>query len=60
MVRYKKRGFSITDKRSDRNSKRIHFQRLHKNSKKMIKPLWWLIFILIVIVGIMLYLNGIR
>jgi len=60
MVRYQKRGFSIKAQRSDRDSKRVHFQRLHKNPKKMTKPLWWLIFILIVIVGIMLYLNGIR
>jgi len=60
MVRYQKREFSIRDKRDKRGVKRIHFNRLHKDPKKMTKPLWWLILILIVVIGILMYLNNVR
>ncbi|HCL00217.1 MAG TPA: hypothetical protein DHW42_08970 [Candidatus Marinimicrobia bacterium] len=60
MVRHQKREFSIRDKRDERDSKRIHFDRLHKDPKKMTKPLWWLILILIVVIGILMYLNNVR
>jgi len=60
MARYKKREFSIRDKRDKKGVKRIRFNRLHKDPKKMTKPLWWLILILIVVIGILMYLNNVR
>ncbi len=60
MVKYQKRGFSIRDKRAERNNGKIHFERLRRMPRKMGRPLWWLFVLLVVIVVILLYLNGVR
>jgi len=61
MVRYRKRVFSIGQKDSESDGKRIHFQRLHHNPKKLVRrPIWWLFVLLFVIVILLLYLNGVR
>ncbi|MBN2601535.1 MAG: hypothetical protein JXR87_06055 [Candidatus Marinimicrobia bacterium] len=61
MVRYQKRVFSIGQKNPDSDGKRIHFQRLHHNPKKLIRrSFWWLLVLLFVVLFLLLYLNGIR
>ncbi|MCD6205377.1 MAG: hypothetical protein J7L22_06910 [Candidatus Marinimicrobia bacterium] len=61
MVRYKRREFSIRRSDSENDGRRIHFQRLHHNPKKLVRrPFWWLAVMLIVVVLLLLYLNGIR
>jgi len=61
MFRYKKPVFSIRNKEAESDEKRIHFQRLHHNPKKMVRrPIWWLFVLLLVIVILLFYLNGIR
>jgi hypothetical protein len=59
MVTYKKREFSIREKREERQSKRIHFER-HRNPKKMVKPFWWSLLLLIIVIGLLLYLSRFR
>lgn len=60
MVRYQKREFSIRDKRRERDAKRIHFDRLRKKPRKLARPLWWLFVMLLIVLGILWYLGGVR
>ena len=59
MVIYKPRKFSIKDKRAERKNRRVHFNRLRRDPKKMVKPLWWLLLLTIIVLAIMFYLNRI-
>jgi hypothetical protein len=60
MKTYQKRQFSIADKRRERAEKRIHFDRFRRSPRRTTRPLWWLFMLLIVVLGIMIYLNNIR
>lgn len=58
---YKRRVFSIRQDDSEDDGKRIHFQRLHHNPKKLVRrPTWWLFVLLIIVCILLVYLNGIR
>jgi len=61
MVRYQRRTFSVRHDKSESDDRRIHFQRIGHNPRKMVRrPFWWLLVLLIVIVILLLYLNNIR
>jgi hypothetical protein len=60
MVKYQKRGFSIRDKRAERDDGRIHFQRLRRTPRKTSRPLWWLFVLLAIVIIVLYYLNSVR
>jgi len=60
MVTYQKRRFSIADKRRERAERRIHFDRLSRRPRRTARPLWWLFILLMIVLGLMFYLNNIR
>ena len=49
-----RRRFSV-DRRKDEH--RIHFSRIRRNTKKMSKPLWWLMILLLAVLAIIYYLT---
>lgn len=61
MRQHQRRTFSVRHDQPDSEDRRIHFQRISHNPRKMVRrPFWWLLVLLIVIVILLLYLNNIR
>lgn len=59
MARYQHRSFSASDKRRERDEKRLHFDRLRRR-RKTPRPLWWLLLMAIIVLMIFYYLSKVR
>jgi len=58
MVKWQPRRFSITDKLEERRDGKIHFARLRSNARRAVsRPLWWTIFLIMVVLIIYFYLR---
>ncbi|RKY48813.1 MAG: hypothetical protein DRP91_05375 [Candidatus Neomarinimicrobiota bacterium] len=51
--------FSRRGERSELVGKRFRFKRLRHNTKRMTRPLWWLIVMALIVLAIIYYLNRI-
>ncbi|GEM_PF-3200049 len=59
MVTYRRRGFSIRDKRKQHEEHRVHFRPSRGSKRIKIRPIWWLAMLAIIILGLIFYLNQI-
>ncbi len=61
MRQHQRRMFSVHRNKPEGDDRRIHFQRISHNPRKMVRrPFWWLLVLLLVVIVVLLYLNNIR
>ncbi len=59
MVTYHRRGFSMRDKRRERDGKRIHISPPRTSKRLKTRPLWWLLVLTAIILFAIVYLSRI-
>lgn len=61
MRQHQRRPFSVHRDERGSDERRIHFQRISHNPRKMVRrPFWWLLILLLIVIVVLLYLNNIR
>ncbi len=57
MTRWQRRDFGLSDRLAEQRGGRIHFRRPRQKPNRFIRPLWWLIVLLIIIWMLYFYLK---